>query len=759
MKIHNLGLPRIGKRRELKKALEKYWKGVLSLNDLYEIGLSIKEENWGVQEKFGVDFIPVGDFSYYDHILDTSFLFNNIPERFKSLNISSMDKYFAVARGYTDKTENVTASDMRKWFNTNYHYIVPEFTSKTTFKLNPEKIINEIDEALSYGLSVDKIKPVITGPLTYLWSGKENGISRLELLPDLVAEYKKLITLIKEKGIKWIQLDEPILVLDKLDSNWAEGFRAAYNDLVSGINIIVATYFEEVSDNLDIVYNLPVKGFHFDLTKDYSEKLSDYKEITKGLNKDQIISLGVVSGRNIWVTDLSQVAETLKNIQGELGDRLWIGPSCSLLHLPVTSSQEDRLSAEQSRWLKFAYERLHELSTLKNCFRQNIDKELEENRKVIQSLEAVRERSKNLNKRLEEIEGVAITRKSSYEERAEIQNNFLKLPLLPTTTIGSFPQTEEIRKTRLLWNRGQIDNSKYEKVIRDEIKTVINKQEDLNLDVLVHGEPERTDMVEYFGEQLDGYLVTRFGWVQSYGSRCVKPPVIYKDVARDKPMTVKWIEYAQSLTEKHVKGMLTGPVTMLKWSFVRQDIPFNKTADQVALALNDEVRDLIDSGIKIIQIDEAALREALPLKNRNKKEYLDSASRVFRICSNDIDDNIQIHTHMCYSNFSDILGCISDMDADVITIETTRSEMEILSDFPRPDIVNEIGPGVYDIHSPNIPLVDGMARLIKKALETIPAERLWINPDCGLKTRKWNEVVPSLRNMITAAEQIRSELS
>lgn len=756
MKIHSLGLPRIGKKRELKRSLEKFWKGSVDYEELKVTAQTIKKENWNIQLENDLDLITVGDFSFYDHVLDTSFLLGNIPQRFLHKGLNNHDQYFAVARGINIDGENIAASEMRKWFNTNYHYIVPEFSEVTNFKLNPDKIEQEINEALEAGIDIKQLKPVITGPLTYLWIGKEEGIDKLSLLPKITEEYKNLINLFIEKGIKWVQIDEPILVFDKLDSRWTEGFDAVYNNLKSDINILIATYFEGIEDNINIVTKLPVQGVHLDITKFDSENLLINKSLLNKLGSNRVLSLGVISGRNIWVSNLKEIIKVAAPLLKRLGEKLWLAPGCSLLHVPVTVEQETKLTDLEKQWLKFAYEKVTELSILKKYFTgYDIGEVLGMNKKVLNSLTKVRKQDRELKKRLKSIKGKDIARKSQYCERALVQRDYLDLPLLPTTTIGSFPQTFEIRKTRLGWRKGDIGDTEYEQEIKKEIKFVIEKQEELGLDVLVHGEPERTDMVEYFGELLDGYLITGFGWVQSYGSRCVKPPIVYKDVTRINAMTVKWIEYAQSLTDKHVKGMLTGPVTMLKWAFVRQDIPLSSIYEQVALTLNDEVNDLISAGIKIIQIDEAALKEALPLKNRDKNEYIRNASRAFRICSMGVSDKIQIHTHMCYSTFDDILSCISDMDSDVITIETTRSEMGILSSFPSSSIVNEIGPGVYDIHSPNIPEERDIEPLVKKALEAIPVERLWINPDCGLKTRRWEEVVSSLGNLVNVAKKLR----
>lgn len=756
MKIHNLGLPRIGKKRELKKALEQYWKGNLSEKELNQTTLKLKEENWEVQLKNNLDFITVADYSLYDHILDTSTLFGNIPERFKNLDLNNIDLSFAIARGFNKNDDNIIPSEMKKWFNTNYHYIVPEFSRDTEFKLNSTRIITEINEAINYGVPVDRLKPVIVGPLTYLWLGKSD-INRLDLLPLLLFEYKKLISELKNLGIQWIQIDEPILTLDKLDKNWELGFKSAYQDPDIGIHILLTTYFESTDKNIELIADLNIQGIHFDIIDSLSGKLTDISEILKLIPHDKLVSLGLINGRNIWLSNLENIFSLLKPLEKHLRNKLWIAPSCSLLHLPVTIEPEKKLLVEHTKYLSFAYERIQELNIIKKVIQGKLpDSDLNtiimENTGLIASLKKTRDCNNNVKYNND------CSRKSPYKERRIIQEKTLDLPILPTTTIGSFPQTPEIRRSRYLYRSGKLSANEYEKSMKDEIKKVIRIQEDINLDVLVHGEPERTDMVEYFADILNGYLVTSYGWVQSYGSRCVKPAIIYSDIIRKQAMTVKWLEYAQSITKKHVKGMLTGPITMLKWAFVREDIPYFETAEQVAMAINSEVLDLVSAGIKIIQIDEAALKEALPIKKEHWNSYINNAARVFRLCSKDVGDEIQIHTHMCYSNFDDIMDCISLMDSDVITIETTRSQMKILSKLKKPGTVNGIGPGVYDIHSANIPSPGNMEQLIKKALEVIDSPRLWINPDCGLKTRSWKEVIPSLKNMVNATLAIRSEL-
>lgn len=742
MKIHNLGLPRIGEKRELKFALEKFWSGKINADELEKCAKSIRLNNIKRQIDAGLDLITVGDFSLYDQVLDHTIMFNNIPERFNHLK--NHDLYFSIARGYADST----ASKMQKWFNTNYHYIVPEFSEDREFNLNCDKLMKEIKEVLELGIDIEKIKPVVIGPLSYLWLGGDHNLCCLEKISRV---YKKLFTQLEELGIQWIQVDEPILVLDKLSKNYSESFISFYNNWESSLKIIMTTYFESVEDNLEIIKNIPIDILHVDVTDTYSETLKGFELIAENISNDTVLSLGIISGRNIWVSDLEKIRSYMKECK--YSNKVeWIAPSSSLIHLPVTTTNEKQLPDGWKSFLSFAHQRVNELSIIRDFIEEEGDtKVIEVNRRALNLLKSLREDRVD-----EKLYNRDYHRVTNYISRKKIQQSNLKLKSYPTTTIGSFPQTDELRKIRYRFKKQLINLDEYERFIKNEINKCIKIQEELGLDLLVHGEPERNDMVEYFAELLDGYLITELGWVQSYGSRCVKPSIIYKDIKRIKPMTVDWISYASSLTDKPVKGMLTGPITMFKWAFNRLDIPYVKVTEQLADVINQEVKDLIDAGIKVIQIDEAALKEALPIKNKLNRQYQLDAARVFRLCSRDIPDNIQIHTHMCYSDFNDIVCCLKKMDFDVITIETTRSKMKILRQLKENHITGDIGPGIYDIHSPNIPGSDHMHKLFSIALREIESDRLWINPDCGLKTRKWDEVIPSLGNMVRVAKSLRS---
>jgi len=742
---HNLGFPRIGKKRELKFALEKYWRGEITKNDLLETASTLRQQHW--QNQSQLDFIPVGDFSFYDQVLDASFMLGNLPERVQSLSGDNLDNYFRVARGRAsaDETECtcIQAGEMTKWFDTNYHYIVPEFDKNTQFSLDASRLLEQIDEAKQQGINA---KPVIIGPVTYLWLGKsKDDTNKLDLLDDLIPVYAQLLNKLETSGIEWVQIDEPILVME-LSLEWQHALRKTYYTLQSTqLKLLLTTYFGELQENLQLACDLPVNGLHIDAinAKDEVAKVVDW------LPSNKILSLGIINGRNIWKTDLTQTLKWLEPFHQRLQDRLWLAPSCSLLHVPVDLDSEQKLDSEIKSWLAFAIQKLDELNTIA----KSLSNTLAENAAAIDSRkQSNRVHNQDVKNRVFEITDEMGKRHSSYEARADLQHKKFKLPLYPTTTIGSFPQTSEIRQVRRDFRAGKLSKTAYRELMQTEIKHCVNVQEELGLDVFVHGEPERNDMVEYFGEQLTGYTFTQFGWVQSYGSRCVKPPIIYGDISRPTAMTVDWIKYAQSLTDKPMKAMLTGPVTILNWSFVRDDQPRSETCQQLALAIRDEVLDLEKAGITIIQIDEAALREGLPLRKSQWKSYLDWAVQSFRITANGVKDETQIHTHMCYSEFNDIIESIADMDADVITIETSRSDMELLDVFDEFHYPNEIGPGVYDIHSPNIPSVDSMVNLMKKATQRIPAERLWVNPDCGLKTRNWEEVKPALVNMVKASK-------
>ncbi|MCB4322218.1 MULTISPECIES: 5-methyltetrahydropteroyltriglutamate--homocysteine S-methyltransferase [Alcaligenes] len=758
--IHNLGFPRIGAKRELKFALESYWKGESSRDELKALGAQLRQRHW--ENQAGLDLVPVGDFSFYDQVLDASFLLGNLPERVQGFHGDELDNYFRVARGRSAKgledhsacCGGVAAGEMTKWFDTNYHYIVPEFTADTQFKLDASRLLEQLAEAKAQGV---KAKPVIIGPVTYLALGKAKDESnKLALLDRLLPVYVQLLETLAKAGVEWVQIDEPILVTE-LDADWQQAFKTAYQQLkAAGVKLLVATYFGQLLENAALAASLPVAGLHVDAINDRD----GVDALLKLLGDDKVLSLGVINGRNIWKTDLTAVLDWVEPIAKQLGDRLWIAPSCSLLHVPVDLDSEEKLDADVKSWLAFALQKLDELRVLGKALSQGRDAVKAELAENLAALTARRNSPRVNNPAVKaavaRISAELGKRKSVYEQRASKQAEFLKLPAFPTTTIGSFPQTAEIRRARSEFKAGRLDENSYQAAMRAEIERSVREQEKLGLDVLVHGEAERNDMVEYFGEQLDGYAFSQFGWVQSYGSRCVKPPILFGDISRPQAMTVEWITYAQSLTQKPMKGMLTGPVTILNWSFVRDDQPRSASCLQLALAIREEVLDLEKAGVHVIQIDEAALREGLPLRKSQWQSYLDWAVESFRITANGVGDETQIHTHMCYSEFNDIISSIADMDADVITIETSRSDMELLEAFENFQYPNEIGPGVYDIHSPNIPTEQHIVNLMKKAAERVPAERLWVNPDCGLKTRQWAEVIPALTNMVAAAKVLRA---
>ena len=754
---HNLGFPRIGATRELKFALEKYWRGDIDQAALEQQAADLRRQHWQLQVDAGLDLLPVNDFSFYDHILDHSALLGCVPPRFgQDGDEINLDTYFRMARGHAPHGKPAAACEMTKWFDTNYHYIVPEFYPQQNFKISSSKLFDEVSEAQKLGYTV---KPVIPGPLTWLWLGKvkQGNFDKLDCIENLIPVYGEILNRLAEQGVEWVQIDEPILALD-LPREWKQALEKTYNLLQSApVKLLLATYFGALEDNLQYAVSLPVAGLHIDAVRAPEELTT----IIDQLPAYKTLSVGIIDGRNIWRADLQQALSALEMAQTRLGDRFWVAPSCSLLHLPVDLQQEDALDPEIISWLAFALQKTEEVVLLKKALthgRQAIAAELEnsETSKLARQ-QSTRIHQESVKKRLDSVTKAMAHRKSSYLQRSLLQRKLLNLPLFPTTTIGSFPQTAEIRKIRRDFKQNLIGEEKYIEFMQNEIQSVIKKQEILGLDVLVHGEPERNDMVEYFGELLNGFAFTRFGWVQSYGSRCVKPPIIYGDVTRPEAMTVSWSRYAQSCTDKPMKGMLTGPVTILNWSFVRDDQARSKTCTQIALALRDEVTDLEQAGIKIIQIDEAALREGLPLRKSAWKNYLDWAVKSFRLTACGVKDETQIHTHMCYSEFNDIIESIANMDADVITIETSRSDMELLDVFEHFNYPNEIGPGVYDIHSPNIPDVEQIIKLMQKAAERIPAERLWVNPDCGLKTRGWPEVETALKNMVTAAKALRHQ--
>ena len=758
---HNLGFPRIGAQRELKFALERYWKGESSREALEAVGTELRRRHWEAQK--GLDLVPVGDFAFYDQVLDMSFTLRHLPERVQGFHGDALDNYFRVARGRSAQGAadhaaccgGVAAGEMTKWFDTNYHYIVPEFTADTQFNLDVSRLVEQVREARELGVTA---KPVIIGPVTYLWLGKaRDGSDKLALLPRLMAVYRALLDYFKVMGVDWVQIDEPVLVTE-LDDAWREAFRTAYEGFEErGVKLLLTTYFGQLQENLDLACSLPVDGLHIDAINARDEVALAARK----LPATSVLSVGAINGRNIWKTDLGATLDWLEPLARQLGERLWIAPSCSLLHVPVDLASEDRLDPEVRAWLAFALQKLDELQVLAtalNAGRDAVAGALAENA----AASAARRNSPRVHNpavkaAVARIDAKLGHRAAPYTERAAKQAAILKLPAYPTTTIGSFPQTAEIRQARSQFRRGELDTAAYRAAMRAEIERSVREQEKLGLDVLVHGEAERNDMVEYFGEQLDGYAFSEFGWVQSYGSRCVKPPILFGDISRPQAMTVEWIAYAQSLTDKPMKGMLTGPVTILNWSFVRDDQPRAVSCRQLALAIRDEVLDLETAGVRVIQIDEAALREGLPLRRSQWADYLRWAVESFRIAANGVRDETQIHTHMCYSEFNDIIASIADMDADVITIETSRSDMELLDAFDTFRYPNEIGPGVYDIHSPNIPTEDHIVQLMRKAAGRIPAERLWVNPDCGLKTRQWSEVIPALTNMVAAAKALRAE--
>lgn len=749
---HNLGFPRIGAQRELKTLLEAYWKGQTNLQNLDEGALALRRSNWIRQRDAGMDLIPVGDFSLYDHMLDMTATLGAIPERFAHKGEVDADCYFSMARG----SKSAAAMEMTKWFDTNYHYLVPEFTSKTKFSISSMRLFREIEEAQELGIAP---KPVLVGPLTYLYLGKEKeeGFERISLFEDLIPLYHEILGKLADMGIEWVQIDEPALALD-LPEEWLERFIRAYSELESsGIRTLLATYFGSVEEHADLLKSLPVQGLHIDLCRGRNQLDSFLKDYPRG----KILSLGVVDGRNIWRADLEKEFSFLKPVHDRLQERLWVAPSCSLIHCPVDLEAEAGLDREIRSWLAFSAQKLKEVALLKKGLNEGgsaIRGALESSSLILAERRASHRVSNPVvEARLAKLTDSDHKRANPFEERQKAQRARFGLPLFPTTTIGSFPQTEAIRKSRAAFRKKEAGFLDYLEAMRAEIRLAVGKQEALGLDVLVHGEAERADMVEYFGEHLWGYAFTDNGWVQSYGSRCVKPPIIYGDISRPEAITVAWSKYAKSLTEKPVKGMLTGPITMLQWSFVRDDQPRSKTALQLALAIRDEVLDLEKAGIGMIQIDEPAIREGLPLKKPDWAEYLDWAVKAFRVASSGVRDDTQIHTHMCYAEFNDILPAIAELDADVITIETSRSDMELLDGFGKFDYPNEIGPGVYDIHSPRIPETREMARLLERACSVIDPEKLWVNPDCGLKTRGWAEVEAALGRMVEAAKLLRSK--
>ncbi|MFC5457837.1 5-methyltetrahydropteroyltriglutamate--homocysteine S-methyltransferase [Prosthecobacter fluviatilis] len=769
---HNLGYPRIGEQRELKKATEAFWHGKISQEELEAVGRRLRRNHWSKQCAAGIDLIPCNDFSFYDQMLDFSCLIGNVPPRFGwSGDSIGLDTLFLMARGSRGEGhescahgcssghEAAFACEMTKWFDTNYHYIVPEFRADTQFRLVGDKVFRELDEAQSLGL---RAKPVLPGPATYLSLGKVQDshhpdFDRWSLLDGLVSVYEQILRRLAAQGAEWVQIDEPVFALD-LSPQQRDAVVDAWRRLAAaapGLKIIVASYFGALQENLPLFLSLPAHAFHCDFVRAPEE----LDAVLDHLPPDKILSLGVVDGRNIWKNDFAHSLKLLTAARAKLGARrLWVAPSCSLLHVPVTLASEPALDAQIENWLAFADEKINEVVTLSALLRGTARSGvLEENQDAIHS-RATSRRTHNpeVRARLAQVTDEDARRRSPFPQRQLLQQSRLGLPEFPTTTIGSFPQTAEVRSMRARWKKGELTTAEYEVYLENETRACVAFQDEIGLDMPVHGEFERNDMVEYFGEQLDGFLFTANGWVQSYGTRCVKPPVIYGDVSRPVPMTVRWAQFAQSLTPRPMKGMLTGPVTILQWSFVRDDQPRSETTRQIALAIRDEVVDLEAAGIAAIQIDEPAIREGLPLRRAEWAHYLDWAVTAFRLSASGVRDDTQIHTHMCYSEFNDIIAAIADMDADVITIETSRSNMELLGAFVDFHYPNEIGPGVYDIHSPRVPSVAEMENLMRKAEAVIPRRNLWVNPDCGLKTRGWPEVKISLIHMVQTAKNLRA---
>ncbi|WP_119328283.1 5-methyltetrahydropteroyltriglutamate--homocysteine S-methyltransferase [Cysteiniphilum halobium] len=763
MKTHILGFPRIGEKRQLKFALEQYWQEKISQDELVEIANKIKLSNWKLQANAGLDFVTVGDFSFYDHVLDTSIMFGVIPNRFQltaEANTNPLDKSFCIARGKTPNHPQVRPSAMTKWFNTNYHYIKPEIVKAQKFSLNSSKLIDEIKHAQHHNF---RVKPVILGPISFLYLSHIIGddFDKFQLLPDLIAEYNKLFSLLAKHNISWVQIDEPILSID-IDKTHQNHFKSTYHALNKdqNISLLLTSYFGDNTVHLDWLSELPIAGIHLDLIETSIKEVSSF---IQAYSQKKVISLGIIDGRNIWKNNLLESIENIKSVNANIAN-IWIGSSCSLLHCPYDADLEYKLDPTIKSWLSFAKQKVSEIALLKNLYvspnNPEYQAQLSEN---IHILETRKTHDllidTNVRNRVKKIRNVDFERKSPYKVRQQTQKQALNLPIFPTTTIGSFPQTHQIRHIRKQYRQSEITLQQYIEKLKEEIKQTIRAQEEINLDVLVHGEAERNDMVEYFGQHLKGITTTSFGWVQSYGSRCVKPPVIYGDISRPHSITVEWSSFAQSLTQKHVKGMLTGPITILSWSFARDDISAKDIATQIAIALRDEVLELESAGIKIIQIDEPAFKEMYPLKKSKIPYYLNWAIKTFKLASCGVKDQTQIHTHMCYSAFNDIIHEINQLDADVITIESARADMSLLSAFKEYQYTNAIGPGIYDIHSPNIPSVMDMYQKAQKILHYISVDQLWINPDCGLKTRSWQEVNIALKNMVSAADKLRLEIA
>jgi 5-methyltetrahydropteroyltriglutamate--homocysteine methyltransferase len=755
------GFPRIGASRELKFATESFWSADQSADDLAATARKLRAANWNLQRDAAIDLIPSNDFSLYDQMLDTVALVGAVPERYGwNGGDVDLDTYFAMARGRQGGGVDVTAMEMTKWFDTNYHYIVPELTRGMSFSLASRKPFDEYAEAKQLGIET---KPVLIGPLTFLLLGKcmDGEFDRLELIDPLTEVYAEVLKELGRLGAEWVQIDEPVLVQDRSGEE-LEALERAYTTLGTATDapkILLNTYFDRVGEAYRVITKLPVTGVGLDLVRGAPENV----ELIKGdWPKDKVLFAGVVSGRNVWINDLERTLTTLRELQGLGGGEIVVSSSCSLLHCPIDKRNEPNLDDEVLSWMSFAVQKLDELRALTTALNEGddaISAELEANRKAVESRRtSPRTRNEAVRSRLASVTEADARRSSPFSERREAQREWLGLPLFPTTTIGSYPQTSDIRQWRIQLRKGEITQEQYEQMIRDEIERVVRFQDEIGLDVLVHGEPERNDMVQYFAEQMDGYVTMENGWVQSYGSRYVRPPILYGDVSRPDPITLDWIRFAQSVTDKPMKGMLTGPVTMLMWSFVRDDQPRSETCKQLALAIRDEVQDLEQAGIKVIQVDEPAIREGLPLRRAGWDDYLEWAVFSFRLATAGVKDETQIQTHMCYSEFRDIMDAISDLDADVLLIWHVRSQMELLEYWKRRGYDKDIAPGVYDIHSPRVPSAEEIVETLRGASEALPAERLWVAPDCGLKTRRYEEVEPSLRNMVQAAKQLREEL-
>jgi len=753
----NLGFPRIGAKRELKCAVESFWAGKIGTEELESTAKTLRRQNWKLQQDIGIKHIPSNDFSLYDQVLDTAAMVGAVPARFlwqgEAVDLAT---YFAMARGL----DKIPAMELTKWFDSNYHFLVPEFETGQRFRVASTKPIDEFKEALELGI---RTRPVLLGPVSFLLLGKsrEEKLDPLTLLDGLLPVYEDILYRLMNSGAEWVQIDEPVLALD-LRQDVLAGFDMAYDRLAgvaNSLKICLATYFGDLRENLSAALRLPVAALHLDLVRAPQQLNCTLDQVPE----KTMLSLGVIDGRSVWRTNLDRTLKLIEKAVAGIGsDRLLIGPSCSLLHCPIDLELEDALDEELKGWMAFARQKLGEIVTLTRAVNDGrgavAEAVAESNDRAERRSCSSRVHNSQVKNRVAGVDKKMLRRKSPFAVRRKLQRASLNLPLLPVTTIGSFPQTAEVRKARATFKKGDWSAEKYEAFLKEEIEKVVRFQEEIGLDVLVHGEAERNDMVEYFGEQLEGVAFTQNGWVQSYGTRCIKPPVIYGDVRRGGPMTVRWIKYAQSLTTLPVKGMLTGPITILQWSFVRDDQPRRETAYQIALAIRDEVLDLETAGIRIIQIDEPALREGLPLRKDEWPEYLEWATNVFRLASSGVRDGTQLHTHMCYSEFNDIIEAIAALDADVISIEASRSNMELLDAFVRFRYPNEIGPGIYDIHSPRVPSVDEIETLLRKALDVFRPEGLWVNPDCGLKTRGWSEVRATLRNMVAAAKALRETL-